>query len=113
MIKRRDMLMQVLLYVITVGLYGIYWFYVTSSEMVEHKRLTGNPVVWAILFVIPIANIYAIWQHSKAVQAFTEDKYGNILVFILWILCSPAVWAILQTELNRVADEQLATQSTT
>ena len=99
---------QVLLFIITLGLYSIYWFYFTSSEMVEHKRLTGNPVVWAILFVFPIIDLYAWWQHSKAVEAVTEGKYSTILMFILWILFPPAVWAITQMELNRLADKQLA-----
>ena len=110
MIKRRNMLMQVLLFIITIGIYGVYWFYFTSSEMVDHKRMTGNPVVWAILFVFPITDFYAMWQHSKAVQTVTDGKYSNILIFILWILFSPAMWAITQSELNRLADKQLAEQ---
>ena len=43
MVKQRNMGMQVLLMVITLGIYGIYWFYVTSKEMVEYKRLDGSP----------------------------------------------------------------------
>ena len=37
MFKKRNMAMQVLLMIITLGIYGIYWFYVTTSEMVEHR----------------------------------------------------------------------------
>ena len=43
MIQRRNMLKQALLYIITFSLYGIYWFYVTSTEMVSHKGLSGSP----------------------------------------------------------------------
>ena len=43
MIKRRNMGMQVILMIITLGIYGIYWFYVTSKEMVEYKRLGHVP----------------------------------------------------------------------
>ena len=35
MIKQRNMAMQVVLMVITLGLYGIYWFYVTTKEIIE------------------------------------------------------------------------------
>ena len=38
MIKRRNMVVQVLLFIITFGIYGVYWFYVTSKEMVEYKK---------------------------------------------------------------------------
>ena len=49
MIKQRNMGMQVLLMIITLGIYGIYWFYVTSNEMVEYKRLDGSPGLWTAL----------------------------------------------------------------
>ena len=36
------MLMQVLLFVVTLGLYGIDWFYVTMDEMIKYKGLEGS-----------------------------------------------------------------------
>ena len=32
-IKYRNMLMQVLLFIVTLGIYAIYWYYVTSKEL--------------------------------------------------------------------------------
>ena len=49
MIKRRNMWMQVLLMVITLGIYAIYWFYVTSKEMIEYKNLDGSASLWTVL----------------------------------------------------------------
>ena len=54
MIKQRNMGMQVLLMIITLGIYGIYWLYVTSNEMVEYKRLDGSPGLWTALSLIPL-----------------------------------------------------------
>ena len=48
MIKRRNMWMQVLLMVITLGIYAIYWFYVTSKEMIEYKNLDGSASLWTV-----------------------------------------------------------------
>jgi hypothetical protein len=103
MIKRRNMLVQILLFIITLGIYAIYWFYVTSKEMVDYKRLDGSPGLWTFLLFVPIANLYAYWKHSKAVEALTDGRFSVVLIFILWLFFSPAVWAITQIELNGLA----------
>ena len=57
MIKRRKMGMQVLLAIITLGIYVIYWFYVTSKEMIEYKKLTGSPGLWTFLLFVPFGGV--------------------------------------------------------
>ena len=105
MIKRRNMLAQVLLFIVTLGLYSVYWFYVTSKEMVQYKSLNGSPVLWTFLLFVPFGSLYSYWKHSKAVGALSDDKYPFLLIFVLWLFFSPAVWAITQIELNRLATE--------
>ena len=103
MIKRRNMGMQVVLAIITLGIYAIYWFYVTSREMVEHKNLTGSPGLWTILFLFPFIQVYAFYKQGEAVEALTDGTMNKWIVFILWLVFSPAVWFITQTELNKRA----------
>ena len=103
MIQWRNMPMQVLLAVITVGIYAIYWFYVTSKEMVEYKHLGGNPTLWTILLFIPWANFYAHYKQGEAVEALTDGAFSKWVIFILWLVFSPAVWFITQSELNKRA----------
>ena len=105
MIKQRNMVMQVLLMIITLGIYGIYWFYVTSKEMVEYKRLDGNSGLWTVLSLIPFANLYAVYKQGEAVEALTDGSTNRWIIFILWMVFSPAVWFITQTELNKRASE--------
>ena len=105
MIKRRNMWMQVLLMIITLGIYGIYWFYVTSKEMVEYKRLDGSPGFWTVLSLIPFVNLYADYKQGEAVEALTDGSVNRWIIFILWLVFSPAVWFITQTELNKRASE--------
>ena len=38
MIQQRNMAMQVLLVIVTLGVYTIYGFYVTYKEMMEHAK---------------------------------------------------------------------------
>jgi len=103
MIERRNMAMQVVLFIITLGIYAIYWFYVTSREMVEYKKLTGSPAVWTLLMFVPLINLYSYYKHGEAVEALTDGTINKWIMFILWIVFSPAVWFITQTELNKRA----------
>ena len=105
MIKRRTMWVQVLLAIITFGIYMIYWFYVTSREMVEYKKLDGSPGLWTFLLFIPFGALYSYWKHGKAVESLTDGRYSGILMFVLWLVFSPAVWALTQIELNKLATE--------
>ncbi len=105
MIKRRNMWLQVLLFIVTLGLFSIYWFYVTSKEMVEYKKQNESPALWTVLFVLPLVNVYAIYKHGRAVEAVTDGNLNKWLMFILWVVFSPAVWFITQTELNKRATE--------
>ena len=103
MIERRNMGMQVVLAIITLGIYVIYWFYVTSKEMVEHKNLAGSPGLWTLLLFVPFGALYSYYKHGEAVEALTDESMNKWLVFILWLVFSPAVWFITQTELNKRA----------
>ncbi len=106
MIQRRSMGKQVLLFIVTVGLYGIYWYYVTVKEMLEYKRLDGSPGLWTILLFIPIVNLYSYWKYGETLYAVTDGKYPAVLILILWLFFSPAVWFLAQMELNRIADRE-------
>jgi len=103
MIKKRNIGMQVLLYVVTLGLYGIYWFYQTAKEMIEYKRLGGSAGLWTLLSVIPFINLIAVWKYGGAVESLTEGRYNKILIFVLWFFLPFVVLIITQAELNRLA----------
>ena len=103
MITRRNMALQVLWMILTLGLYSLYWFYMTSREMLDYKGLQGSPLLWLILLFIPFANLYSYWQHGRCVEALTDGKYNVLLMFLAWIVFSPIVWFITQMELNNRA----------
>ena len=103
MIKQRNMWMQVLLFIVTFGIYSIYWFYVTSKEIVDYNKLDGSPGLWTFLLFIPFGAIYSYWKHGECVEALTDGRYNGVLIFIVWMVFSPAVWFLTQSELNKVA----------
>ena len=102
-IKNRNMVMQVLLAIVTLGIYVIYWFYVTLDELHKANGKSEGAGLWTFLAVIPIANFFAHWHHSAEYANFVDGKYPGIAIFILWIVFSPAVWFLVQRDLNQAA----------
>jgi cytochrome bd-type quinol oxidase subunit 2 len=98
-------MVQVILFIITFGIYGAYWFYQTTVEM---KNLDSadevSPGLWTVLLFIPIVNFYVHYKYSELYEDVADDHLNKWILFILWIVFCPAVWFIVQTELNKKAD---------
>ena len=108
-VKRRDLLVQVFLFIITFGIYGVYWFYQTTVEMANLERdAEVSPGLWTVLLFIPFANFYAHYKYSELFEDVAGDHLNKWILFILWIVFCPAVWFIVQTELNKKADLMIA-----
>ncbi len=106
-IKKRNLLAQVLLTIITLGIYALYWFYQVSMEM---KDATGDtqasPALWVVLFFIPFGGFYSVYKFSELYEKFSAEHFNKWLLFVLYLVFSPAVWFIVQTDLNKRADLQ-------
>ena len=105
-IKYRNMFLQVILAIVTFGIYTIYWYYVTLDELHKANGKTEGAGSWTFLSVIPIVQLFADWHHSIEYAEFVADKYPGIGIFILWIVFSPAVWFLVQSDLNRAANRE-------
>ena len=103
-IKYRNMVMQVILSIITLGIYTIYWFHVTLGELYRaNGRADEKRWLWTLLYIIPIAQFFAYWHQGHEYARFVEEKYPGIAIFILWLVFGPAVWFLVQQDLNRAA----------
>ncbi len=103
-VKYRDMWAQVGLMIITIGFYAIYWFYATATELkglAEDRE--ANPGLWTILIFIPFGAIYSYYKYGELYEKVSGDNLNRWILFILWIVFSPAAWFIVQTELNNRA----------
>lgn len=103
-VKYRNMAAQVALMIVTFGFYSFYWFYKTSQEM-QYLAQDDNasPELWTILLFVPFGALYSWYKHSQLVEKLTQGRYETVLIYILWIFFSPAVWYLTQTDLNRKA----------
>nr|MBN2278210.1 DUF4234 domain-containing protein [candidate division Zixibacteria bacterium] len=110
-VKYRNMWLQVLIMIVTLGFYAFYWFYQTASEL---KRIANDPYaepgLWTFLLFIPFANLYADYKYSELYEKAFEKKNDRWVIFILWLFFSPAVWFIVQRDLNSKATWNLPGQ---
>ena len=97
------MWMQVLLMVVTLGLYSIYWYYATLKELKVANGKDANVGLWVVLSAIPIVQLFAEWHYCTEFETFTGERYQKILIFLLWVFFPASVWFISQRELNRVS----------
>ena len=71
MIKHRNMWLQVLLFIITLGFTGTAPH---SRKWSEHQDQEENAVLWTILALTPIANLFSFWKHGGLVEGVTNNK---------------------------------------
>ena len=108
MIKHRNIVMVLILFVITFGIYGLYWFYSTANELIQRNKQDENPFIWLIMALIPIVNLFAIWKHAQAVELMTEEKVNGMVLFLLWVVIAPVAIIVTQMELNKRAGQATA-----
>jgi hypothetical protein len=103
-VKYRSMGKQVILMIVTIGFYSIYWFYQTAVELAYlDKDEAANPALWTVLLFIPFGAIFSWYFYTGLYERVSMGKMNRWLLFVLWIVFVPAVWFIVQTDLNRRA----------
>ena len=98
MVEQRNPLMVLILIIITFGIYALVWMVKTKNEMNE---LGANiPTAWFI--IIPILNIYWFWKYCEGFAIATQ-KMEAIVLFLIYLIFSPAAVWIVQSGLNEKA----------
>ena len=105
-IKYRNMVMLVVLVIVTLGIYALYWFYVTLDELHKANGNSEGSGFWTILSLIPFIQYFAYWHYANAYTEFVDERYPAITIFIVWVIFSPAVWFLVQSDLNKIASSE-------
>jgi uncharacterized protein DUF4234 len=104
-IKHRNMWGQAALFFITLGIYAVYWYYETASEMkAVAKDPDASPGLWTFLLFVPFFNFYAHYKYSELFERVSSGRMSRWLLFVIGIVFPPAVWIIVQTDLNEKAE---------
>lgn len=109
--KKRNLFQILGLWLSTLGLYGNYWFFLSTREMlVREGRDPEEASTWTLMAPLPIINIRAYWKQSKLFEQTTRGKYPAALMLAIWMLTSPigvivspVGLIITQHELNKIA----------
>ena len=103
-IKKRNMVIQVVLTIITLGIYIIYWYHSTLKELHIANGKSDGALLWTIFLFLPLLNYFSYWHYSSEFGEFNAGKYPSLVVFLAWVVFAPIVWILVQTELNKAAD---------
>jgi len=98
--KKRNPIAVLILSFITLGIYGIYWMVVTKNGM--KSRGADIPTAW--LIIIPFVNWWWEWKFSQGVEKVTNGGMTAPIAFLLLWILGMIGGAIIQSELNKVAD---------
>ncbi|MFA5794464.1 MAG: DUF4234 domain-containing protein [Candidatus Brocadiia bacterium] len=99
MVKHRNVVLVYIFSIITFGIYYLYWVVSTKNEI---NRLGAKiPTAW--LIIVPIANIYWAYKYCEGFAQNVKKDNNALLWFILYIIVSIVMPAIIQSELNKLA----------
>ncbi len=101
MVKHRNIFLVYLFSIITIGIYGIYWFVSTKNEI----NNLGAKIPTAWLLIVPIANIYWEYKYCEGFAQKVKKDDNTVLWFILFFLVGIIMPAIVQSELNKLAQK--------
>ena len=93
-VKHRSFIAIILLNFITLGLYQIYWFFITKTEMntLNSKDVKVPFFLW---FFIPIINIWWFYRFAKAIERTTKNKLNKWSAFFAPVLIGLMISVLL------------------
>ncbi len=120
--KKRNVLAPVGLSIITLGIYGIVWYYKTNKELAEIGRahdteeLGTSPgtsvlaVTLGALIIVPALVSYWNWWHRQAKAAALlgrpEDAFSPVGGFFIMLFLSIVGMPIFQSVQNKIIEAQ-------
>jgi drug/metabolite transporter (DMT)-like permease len=119
--KIRNPLAVVGLAIITLGIYGIFWYYYANKELAEIGKARGTDecgdspgtsvlaiTLGALVIVPALVSAYRFTKRLQAAERLTGAPEGMEpgLLFLLYIFLAPIAAYIAQSNLNKVLQAQ-------
>lgn len=101
---RRRPLIVVALTLVTLGIYGVYWFYTTSRDMITVSGRDSHSVLWTLGLFVPMIDLLVLWRFSRTYSSITGAQ-KPLPVFLLWLVFFPAAQYVVQKGLNTAAGD--------
>ena len=119
MIQKRDIVTNIILTIVTCGIYGLYWFVCMTNDaraISGDERLSGGK---CLLFTIITCGLYGYyWCYIMAKTLMqTKGKYGlpaddNSILYIILCLVGLTIvnYCLIQNDLNTISDKMSSTE---
>jgi hypothetical protein len=121
--KTRHPVAVAILPIVTIGIYLVYWWYQINREMADLGRAKGtkdlgdNPLLSTLaLFPGSLLIVPGLWttvttfkRIQKAQDMTGSSPINGWLGLVLYLVISPALWAYMQSGLNKVWPAQAGT----
>jgi len=107
--------------IITLGIYGIFWYYFVNKELAEIGKARGTDelgtspgmsvlaiTLGAFIIVPPFVSAYKFCKRLQAAERVTGTPEGMEpgLLFLLYVFLSPIAAYIAQSNMNKVLETQ-------
>lgn len=112
MLENKNVVTVILLSIVTCGIYGLVWYWKTMNALHNegHKSLV-DPIVQFILLFFYVGNIIFALCADANLNSIREQrglpvKDNKVLYIILGLLLPIALIAIVQNDINELAQPQ-------
>lgn len=104
-IKSRNSIVAFLLSLVTCGIYGIYWTYSMAKDALSVKG-EDNLLIILLCIFIPFIGFYLLEKKfaEGCAEKGIEHKDNAVLYLILGLIFPIAIFFLLQSELNKLAE---------
>lgn len=102
MVTKRNVVTIYILSILTFGIYTLYWLVKTKEAL--NSLGADIPTSW--LLIVPIANIYWAYKFCEGYSNNVKKDNNPILWFIVYLLVGIIMPAIVQVDLNKLADKK-------
>jgi hypothetical protein len=100
---KKSLAIQVVLMIVTLGLYTIYWHYSTAKQLNDGTDYNISPALVTIAIFIPFGILYTWWKTGKAAEAVTDQNGAILFLFFFLGITSPLSWYFIQSGMNSAA----------
>lgn len=108
--KKRSIAAVVILYLITCGIYGVYWTYVVCTDLQKESGVSKIPPVGTtllMLFVSAVGGALLGWDCNETINVIKERRGlpktdNSVLWIVLGVLLPVVTVALVQNEINQM-----------
>lgn len=111
-VQERNIALCIIFSMITCGIYSLYWFVCMTDDTNAVANEEGTSGVLALVLTIVTCGIYGLYWAYKRGELLDKAKMnrglpasnGGVLYLILYIVGGVIAYALIQNELNKLAD---------